>query len=370
MIEFLGKLVAIDSPTNDVEGNAAVAALVETELKTLGAAVERIEYPGVGVHLVGRLPCGHPGAKKLILSAHMDTVFPRGEVAAHPFRIEGDNAYGLGISDCKGGVAVAIGVVKKLQTEGRMPDDDIVFVFTCDEEKGSPTGSEVIRREARGAAACYGFEPARGGNGVITYRPGYVTARIRVRGVKSHAFNGYDKGVSAPFVLAKALVALEKLNDAEKGILYTPYDVSSGKDLGSVVDRAETGILVPLFDKDYLAVIEKNLADDIVKVIEAEGATAEVEINRSAGMIMQRTEATVRLYERLREAGARLGIEVPEEKAFAPSDMNEYSDLGVPTVDGLGPYSFGLHVLDEHIRLSSVEEKISLVAEAIAGVRK
>ena len=45
------------------------------------------------------------GTKKILLLAHMDTVYQRGMLAKQPFRIEGDRAYGLGIADDKQGVA-------------------------------------------------------------------------------------------------------------------------------------------------------------------------------------------------------------------------------------------------------------------------
>jgi len=365
-LALLKELVTPDSGTGDEAGNAIVVGVVERELAQLGAEVERVVAPGAGVQLVGRFRGAAPDAGKAILSAHLDTVFPRGEAAKHPFRVEGDFAYGLGVSDCKGGVVVALGAVKLLRDLSALPlRRELALVFTCDEEKGSPVGRELIRREAADANAVYGLEPARGGNGVITYRPGYVTARVVVRGRKAHAFNGYANGVSAPFALSHALVALEKMNDAQKGILYTPYGLSSGNDLGSVVDRAEVGILVPLFDKTYLSIIRKNLAEDLVKVVADYGATAEVVIDESAGAILERNAGTVALFESVREAGAAIGQDVPEERASAPSDMNIYSDLGVPSVDGLGPYTYGMHVLDEHVRVSSLPEKTALVAAAL-----
>ena len=366
-LDLLKRLVSIDSPSNDVAGNAEVVKIVDAELKSVGAEVEHVFDEGVGIHVVGTIRAKSVGAPRIVLSGHLDTVFPRGSVAAHPFRVEGDMAYGLGIADCKGSIPVSIGAVKVLQALGRMPDAEIRFVYTCDEERGSPSGRKVIEREGKAADYVIGFEPARGGNGVITFRPGYVTARIRVKGLKSHAFNGYDKGVSAPYVLAEMLVALKKLNQPEKGILYTPYDLRSGKDLGSVVDNAETGVLVPYFDKTALPDIERDLTVTLPAIAAKAGATAEVTLDKSAALLQERNEKSLALYERFRRTGAELGIEVKEEKAFAPSDLNEYSSCGAPTVDGLGPYCYGMHVTDEHIRISSLSEKTALVAGVLAS---
>ena len=40
--------------------------------------------------------------------AHMDTVYLKGMLAKQPFRIDGDRAYGLGISDDKQGIALIL----------------------------------------------------------------------------------------------------------------------------------------------------------------------------------------------------------------------------------------------------------------------
>lgn len=365
-LALLKEMTSVDSPSNDLEGNAAVVGIVKRELAAIGAEIEYERfYEGVGTHVVAVIKAAKPDAPKVVLSGHLDTVFVRGSVAEHPFRVDGDFAYGLGIADCKGSVPVSIGAVKVLQALGKKPNAEIRFVFTCDEERASPTGREVIETEAKKADWAIGFEPARGGNGVITFRPGYVLARIKVKGVKSHAFNGYDKGVSAPYVLAEMLLALKKLNQPEKGILYTPYDVQSGKDLGSVVDSAETGVLVPYFDKTALPDIERDLTVTLPAIAAAAGATAEVALDKSAATLQERNEKSLELYGRFRKAGEVLGIEVNEEKAFAPSDLNEYSSLGVPSVDGLGPYCYGMHVTDEHIRISSLPEKTALVAAVL-----
>ena len=45
------------------------------------------------------------GTKKILLMAHMDTVYPKGMAAGQPFKIEGDRVYGLGIADARGGLA-------------------------------------------------------------------------------------------------------------------------------------------------------------------------------------------------------------------------------------------------------------------------
>jgi glutamate carboxypeptidase len=102
-LSFLGRLVSIDSGAGDEQGVNGVGALVTEELKKLEARVEiSSAKPAAGDNIVATLTGSAKG--KVLLIAHMDTVFAKGTVAARPFRIANDRAYGPGVSDNKGGV--------------------------------------------------------------------------------------------------------------------------------------------------------------------------------------------------------------------------------------------------------------------------
>ncbi|MFP3758217.1 M20/M25/M40 family metallo-hydrolase, partial [Cupriavidus sp. SIMBA_020] len=58
------------------------------------------------------------GQKKIMLIAHMDTVYRNGMLRDQPFRIDGDRAYGLGIADDKHGVATILHTLALLQKMG------------------------------------------------------------------------------------------------------------------------------------------------------------------------------------------------------------------------------------------------------------
>ena len=105
-LQTLQALVNIETGTGDAEGLAAMGALLQRELQALGATVTRhpAEAGKVGDNIVGRIT--GRGQRKLLLIAHMDTVYPRGTLARAPFRIDGGRAYGPGIADDKSGVAV------------------------------------------------------------------------------------------------------------------------------------------------------------------------------------------------------------------------------------------------------------------------
>ena len=142
--EVLRTFSTIDCGSRNEEGNRKVVEIIDGLLGQIrGIEIEHRYFEGYGINIVARLKPEHPTGK-IILNAHTDTVFKPGDCEKYPMRIEGDTAYGLGIIDCKGGILVAIYAVRIMQEHGLLPDKEIVFIFNCDEEIGSPTGHQVF----------------------------------------------------------------------------------------------------------------------------------------------------------------------------------------------------------------------------------
>ena len=79
---LLERVVAIDTGTGDAEGLRAVGELYAGELKGLGASVKMAPPPAgapAGDNVVATLTGS--GRGRVLLIAHMDTVFKRGDVA-------------------------------------------------------------------------------------------------------------------------------------------------------------------------------------------------------------------------------------------------------------------------------------------------
>ena len=78
-LELLRKFSAIDCGSRDEEGNLKVVEILEDLLRTIpGITLERRYFEGYGINLIARLKPGNPDGK-IILNAHTDTVFHRGD---------------------------------------------------------------------------------------------------------------------------------------------------------------------------------------------------------------------------------------------------------------------------------------------------
>src|SRR5215471_2102001 len=147
-LDTLKELVSIETGTRDLEGLEKAAYLIAGRLQALGGKVELVDPPADNYYRMADTPAkvgkivratfeGN-GKKRILLLAHMDTVYLHGMLAKQPFRVAGDRAYGLGIVDDKQGVALilhALAVLKQMDFHGY---GLVTVLINADEEMSSP----------------------------------------------------------------------------------------------------------------------------------------------------------------------------------------------------------------------------------------
>ena len=115
--ELLEKICNIESNSADFEGVRAVNDALCDYAQGLGFAVRKQEYAGAGATAVISMN-EDSDQKPLMFSGHMDTVYQKGSFGYPPVRAEGDMIYGPGVSDCKGGIIVALLAMDALHQAG------------------------------------------------------------------------------------------------------------------------------------------------------------------------------------------------------------------------------------------------------------
>src|SRR5687767_11890826 len=100
---FIRALVEIESPSGDVDGSREVVAALSGAAQTVNGidAIDAVEVPGFGQHLVIKAFGGDGNAGQILLVGHTDTVHSRGSLAQRPWRTEGGKIYGPGVFDMK-----------------------------------------------------------------------------------------------------------------------------------------------------------------------------------------------------------------------------------------------------------------------------
>ena len=365
-MDLLSKFCSINCGSRNVEGNKKIVALVDAVLAEIGADVEHIEAEGIGTHVVARLVPEH-STGKIVLHAHLDTAFFGNTVTVedHPFHLDGEYAYGLGIADCKGGVAVILYAIKELKEAGLLPDKEIVMLFNCDEEIGSPSGQKIFQREIPAAEMIISFEPGRNKNGVLTARRGLAMGEIVVHGIAAHAGLDSGLGASATRELANLIVKLTERSDLSVGMNYNVAPISGGVNSSMVADFAKAAFCVPIDSPTVYEQVEK----DVLEYLPTQGIVEGCRIETSVELTfppMIRCEENIRVYEKLKAAAELLGMELPEEKSFNAADCGFFSELNRAVVDGLGPYMFNIHTPDEHMIMGTLKERTALLMLTLA----
>jgi glutamate carboxypeptidase len=357
MIETLASLVALDSPSSEREAVNRVADFMGEALASTGARVQRLAQIAFGDHLHASWG---DGSQQIMLVGHMDTVWPVGEAAKRPFRIEQGRATGPGAFDMKGGLVVALFALRALHALEALPARRLVLILNSDEECGSPTSRAIIEEEGRRSAACLVLEPSREG-ALVTWRKGVGRFEMEIQGVASHSGAAHERGVSAVEELAHQVLRLESMTDYERGTTVNVGVVQGGSKVNvrPATAWAEIDLRVAAAEDG------ERMARTILGLQPVHpGATLVVSggMNRPPWEI---SPAGERLFERARRAGARLGLELWPAGTGGGSDGNFTAALGTPTLDGLGPVGEDAHALTEWVDVTSLLTRSALLAELL-----
>src|SRR3990167_8081942 len=197
-IAFLKKLVNINSGTNNIKGVRRVGEMMRQPLNQLGFKTKWINMP-TSLHRAGTLIAERQGkrGKKLLLIAHLDTVFPPNHTNKR-FMLDKPNAKGDGIVDDKGGLVVMLYALKALQANHQLNNTSITIVLTGDEEdSGKPThlSRKALIELAQGMDVALDFEPSVTLDTATIARRGISLWRIETSGNESHSSTIFQKDV-------------------------------------------------------------------------------------------------------------------------------------------------------------------------------
>src|SRR4051794_15961346 len=228
MISGIRRWVETESPTNNKAAVNRMIDVVQSEVADLPVTAERVPgRDGFADNLIVRNQAPGSGAGILIMS-HIDTVHPIGTLAGPlPFRRDGDKLYGPGLFDMKGGAYLALEAFRQVARAGS-PKLPVTFLFTPDEEVGSPTSRRLIEGEAKKARYVLVTEPARDGGKIVTSRKGVGRFEVVATGVPAHAGARHQDGHSAIKEMARQILAIEAMTDYARGVTTTVGVISGG----------------------------------------------------------------------------------------------------------------------------------------------
>jgi glutamate carboxypeptidase len=380
LLDTMKELVEIESGSSDIEGLDRIREVIAGRLAALGAKVEIVEPEilakrGVGVpERIGKMVRGTftgSGKAKILLLAHMDTVYPRGMLVKQPFRIDGDRAWGLGIADDKHGIALILHTLSVLNAMKFHDYGTVTVLINADEEIGSPGSHNLITRLGTEHDATLSFE----GSGLPSDRvtlatSGTAAAILRVRGKGSHAGSAPERGVNALYELAHQVLQMRDLSDPSTGLKLNWTVANAGIVRNMIPPAGEAIADIRVHRVADLDAVEQKLRERIKNKLLPD---SQVELDFQRGRPpLQATDASRALAAHAQRIYAEIGkkLAVRETSTGGGTDA-AYAQLKTkaPVLEGLGLQGFGSHSTDaEYIAIPSIEPRLYLAARMIMDI--
>ena len=363
-LSLLRDIVNIDSGTGDVAGGEKVQNLLALRLAALGGEVrrEKAESSDLPDNLVAVFH--GTGKGRILVIAHIDTVFDPGAVAQRPFRIEGDRAHGPGVGDEKAGVVNAIVALKILHDTGFKNFATITLLIETSEERGSPGTTKLIQTLATQHDVEFNMEPGDPPDVITVWRKGSTNVQIQVKGRAAHAGVAPQDGRNAATEL---IHQLDSIKDA------APLS-GDGPTLNLTLLKAgERSNIIP---KDAEATLslrirkpeEREQVLDRLRNAAARTAVPDTSVTVTASPgyppLMQTAEVDA-LADRAQKIYAEIGKQVGRGGNGGASESAVVQSVGTPALDGLGLVGGDFHTDHEWVDLNSLAPRLYLITRLL-----
>lgn len=403
VIQSLRDMVAIESGSNDAAGLDKMAHYCERRLGALGASTEVVPSTnGKPPGLVKGVFTG-TGKLRVMLIAHMDTVYHKGILKTEPYRRDGNKAYGPGIADDKGGIAVILGSLEVLKKLGWANYKQLTVLFNGDEEVGSAGSGLMIAKFAADNDVVLSFEPTAAkettqalagvaAEGVLLGAAGIATVDMRVQGRAAHAGAAPEEGRNALVELADQIVRTRDVYRSIQGAQMN-WTMASGSRVRNQIPElaeatADMRFSEPGAPKELAAALEKEVSEQSLVPDTTTAVTVKV-----ARPIYKANQKTMALANMAQSVYAELNEGTLEEhpmrempggaSAFGPRNLILIpgtmggTDAGfaqssgkAAVLEGMGLAGWGYHAKDEYIEVDSIVPRLYLTSRMLMELGK
>jgi glutamate carboxypeptidase len=382
LLDTLKDLVSIESGSRDLEGLARLADLIASRLKALGGEVElvdvnadiyRMEDTPERVGQVVRATFKGTGTSKILLIAHRDTVYLKGMAEKQPFRIEGDKAYGLAISDDKQGIAVILHTLAMLNSLAIRDYGMITVLINADEEISSPGSRKLLTRLGAEHDVTMSFEASRAESDKVSLATaGIGSVTLRVTGKASHAGSAPHLGVNALYELAHQVLQTRDLSQPDTGLKLNWTLAKAGQNRNVIPPEAEAQADVRVLRVVDYDAIEKAVRERIKSKLLPE-AKVEMLFERRRPPL-EASPASLALAKHAQTIYRELGKELVAD-SVAEGGGTDAAFAALETknavVERFGVQGFGAHSNDaEYILVDNIEPRLYLATRLIMDISR
>lgn len=300
-----------------------------------------------------------PG-KPVIFAGHFDTVFDRGTFGDHPFRIEGDHAYGPGVLDMKGGIIITLWTIKALEYIG-FTDRPVRICFCGDEEGGSDHGpvEDIFRNWTDGCIAGFDMETSPIDHKLCVGRKYVMTGKAVIHGISAHSGNNYEAGRNAITEAAHKVIAIQNMNNMELGTHMNPAVISGGTVANAIPGECTLTFSGRFRYKTEIERVKQELHELFSSSV-IEGTTSEYTLTDPFGGF-ETSEQIMGLWKFVNDVCVEEGLhEVGHVFLGGGSDASGMAESGTPVLCSCGVRGEWNHTDREYASVSSMSERICM----------
>jgi glutamate carboxypeptidase len=382
LLQTLNQLVSIESGSRDLEGLDKIANLIADKFRALGGQVElidpsadayRMEDTPEKIGKVVRATFKGTGSKKIMLIAHMDTVYQIGMLGKQPFRIEGDKAYGLGIADDKQGIAVIAHTLALLKAMDFKEYGTLTVLINGDEEISSPGARKLITQLGGEHDVVMSYEGAYiHGDKLSLATAGIASVTLNVTGRASHAGSAPELGVNALYELSHQILQMRDLSDPATGLKMNWTIARAGSNRNVIPASATAGADVRVLKVADYDRIEQQVQERVKKQLVPE-AKVELKFERRRPPL-EANDASRALALHAQQVYKEMGRELgADDKVAGGGTDAAFAALKTKAavVERFGLQGFGAHSADaEYVLIDSIEPRLSLSAQLIMDISR
>ena len=372
MLAHVEAWASVNSGTTNLAGLAKVATLLADAFTALPGTPQLV-VPGIEEAVLGDgsvqpiergqhlLLSVRPGAaRRVLLTGHMDTVFP----ADHPFQALTEREPGMingpGVADMKGGLAVMLAALTAFETSPSASTLGYDVLINSDEETGSLSSAPLIAGLARGKVAALTYEPSALPDGTFAgARPGTGNFSFVVTGRAAHAGRNPLDGRNAIVAAADLAVRFAALRTPTLSV--NPARIDGGGPNNVVPDRAVLRVNLRPMTPELEAEARTALTRLAAEVAGAHDVA--IACHGGFGRPPKPIDAKAeRLFRLVRDCGTDLGQSIGWQATGGVCDGNNIAACGVPVVDTMGVRGGAIHSADEYLITASLAERAALSA--------
>ncbi|MBN8749977.1 Carboxypeptidase G2 [Xylophilus ampelinus] len=349
-VDDLRMLTEIEAPPFK-EQKRAEAFLAR--MKALGLSDAKIDAEGNVVGL--RKGTGGPGGggPKLLISAHLDTVFPAGTDVKVKDLGNGKLA-APGISDDTRGLAVLLSWLKVLNDHNVQTVGDLLFVGNVGEEElGNLRGMKRIFADHLDIDGMVGLEPAPDGS-VLILGTGSHRYEVTFKGPGGHSYGAFGQVPSAIHGMGRAIAKIADVKTPSfPKTTFTVGTVSGGTSVNTIAPEAKMAVDIRSDQMEPLLETEKKILAAIDEAVVEENRRWNVNtLSVTTKLIGDRPGGRTPPDSVIVEAATRANASFGHKTLLsgASTDANVPMSLGIPAIIvGGGGRTGGFHAMSEWI---------------------